>query len=179
MVTEPPPQDHLAAAEDAAAPPRSDLLDALDWLLLGGAVLAGSITMDRLEDQDVPIYAVPGLLPGLLGIALLVLGALLLIRSLVRARRSPLPPGEGWVRATLAPRRAAIAITLCVLFGAVLVGHGLPFWVAATLYVTAAILLLRRQRADAKAAAVAALIGLGAGGAITLVFQQIFLVRLP
>ena len=83
------------------------------------------------------------------------------------------------MRAIPPPGRAALVIVLCVLFGAVLVGHGLPFWLAATLYVTASILLLRRQRADAKAAAVAALIGLGAGGAITLVFQQIFLVRLP
>ena len=162
-------------AEDPPVPPRSDLFDAAGWLLLGAAILIGSITMDRLENQDVPPYAVPGLLPGLLGIALLLLGGLLAARSI---RRGALA-GERARARHAGPGRAAIAITLCVLFGAVLVGHGLPFWVAATLYVTAAILLLRRQRADAKAAAVAALIGLGAGGAITLVFQQIFLVRLP
>jgi hypothetical protein len=162
-------------AEDLPSPPRADLFDGAGWLLLGAAILIGSITMDRLENQDVPPYAVPGLLPGLLGIALLLLGGLLAARSIRRGAFA----GERARARHAAPGRAAIAITLCVLFGAVLVGHGLPFWLAATLYVTAAILLLRRQRADAKAAGLAALIGLGAGGAITLVFQQIFLVRLP
>jgi hypothetical protein len=75
---------------------------------------------------------------------------------------------------------------LCVGFGVVLVGHGLPFWLAAAIFVSVAIVTLQApQRAAAgrrlsvRDVIVAIVIGLGAGGAITLVFQQIFLVRLP
>ena len=85
----------------------------------------------------------------------------------------------------MAGGRAALVILLCVVFGTMLVGHGLPFWLAATLFVAAAILLLQRPilrpglRPNLAAAGRAALIGLCAGWAITLVFQHIFLVRLP
>ena len=54
--------------------PRSDLADAAFWIVLGVAVLIGSFTMDRLERQGVNPYTVPGLLPGLLGIAMMALG---------------------------------------------------------------------------------------------------------
>ncbi len=160
-------------------PPRAGVADALGWLLLGGAVVAASLAMDRLESQDVPPFAAPGLLPGLLGVGLLLLGAVMLARSL---RRS------GAVVTDVTPEqprgRAALVIGLCVLFGAGLVGHGLPFWLAAAAFVAVAIVLLQpatpgERRFGARRVLLAAVIGLGAGGAVTLVFQRIFLVRLP
>src|ERR1700712_586160 len=60
---------------------RSDFLSALGWMALGIAILIGSVTMDRLEKQDINPYTIPGLLPGLLGIAMTILGALLAARS--------------------------------------------------------------------------------------------------
>jgi hypothetical protein len=167
------------AADGEPASPRADLADAAGWLLLGVAVLAASLAMDRLGDQDVPPFAAPGLLPGLLGIGLVLLGAVLLTRSLRQGRA---------VAVTTAPGqqlgRAALAITLCVLFGAVLVGHGLPFWLAAAVFVTVAILLLQRgqpheRRFGIGNILVAAAIGLGTGAVVTVLFQQVFLVRLP
>jgi hypothetical protein len=167
------------AADGEPASPRADLADAAGWLLLGVAVLAASLAMDRLGDQDVPPFAAPGLLPGLLGIGLVLLGAVLLTRSLRQGRA---------VAVTTAPGqqlgRAALAIALCVLFGAVLVGHGLPFWLAAAVFVTVAILLLQRgqpheRRFDIGNILVAAAIGLGTGAVVTVLFQQVFLVRLP
>ena len=70
------------------------------------------------------------------------------------------------------------------MFGAGLVGHGLPFWLAATLFVAAAILFLRRGpggawRVDPASLGLAVLVGLGAGLLVTLVFERLFLVRLP
>lgn len=171
------PPSHDVDSPPAA--PKADASDALGWLLLGAAVVAASLAMDRLESQDVPPFAAPGLLPGLLGVGLLLLGGVLLTRSLRR----------GEVGATTAtprePRsRAALVIVLCVLFGGGLVGHGLPFWLAAAVFVTVAIMLLQpsvagERRFGARSVLVAAAIGLGAGGAVTLVFQQVFLVRLP
>ncbi len=170
-----PPAD---VGEPRAAP-KADLADAAGWLLLGAAVVGASLTMDRLESQDVAPFAAPGLLPGLLGIGLLSMGGVLLVRSLRRAADGApaLPP---WAERN----RAALVIVLCVLFDTVLVGHGLPFWLAAAVFVTVAILLLQvtaagRRRFDVRTILVAAAIGLGAGGAVTFVFQQVFLVRLP
>ena len=44
------------AQADGQHPPRADLHDGLGWIALGVAVLIGSITMDRLERQDVNPY---------------------------------------------------------------------------------------------------------------------------
>ena len=66
---------------EASIHPRSDLKDGLGWMALGVAVLVGSITMDRLEQQHINPYTVPGLLPGLLGIAMVLLGGILALRS--------------------------------------------------------------------------------------------------
>lgn len=165
---------------DGDALPRSDAADAAGWMLLGAAVLAGSLAMDRLEDQDVPPFAAPGLLPGLLGILLLVLGGVLLARSLARGVRGGVSGGL----LGSAPGRALWVIGWCVLFGTVLVGHGLPFWLAAAVFVAVAILSLRPRpdgdrRISVRGVLSAACIGFAAGLGITAVFQQLFLVRLP
>ncbi len=162
--------------DEPDAPPRADLADAMGWTGLGVAVLVGSWIMDRLENQDVPPFAAPGLLPGLLGIVLLLMGALLAVRSLRRFGSGP-AVGDGLLGP--APGRALGVIGLCVLFGGGLVGHGLPFWAAAALFVTVAILFLRPGPLRPRAMAFAATIGVGAGVGITLMFQQLFLVRLP
>jgi hypothetical protein len=62
----------------------------------------------------------------------------------------------------------------------------LPFWLAAAIFVTASIVGLQYQqpnsigqKSNARLFIKAAAIGLGAGIVITIVFQEIFLVRLP
>ena len=138
--------------------------------------------MDRLENQDVAAYTAPGLLPGLLALLMLAMGATLLMRSLRRAGTQTISWAATGVLGP-APGRALLTIGLCILFGTVLVGHGLPFWAAAALFVTASILLLRPnvdgQRIHARGILAAVLTGLGAGLAITAFFQWVFLVRLP
>jgi putative tricarboxylic transport membrane protein len=168
---------------ETAANLRSDFLSALGWIGLGIAILIGSVTMDRLEKQDINPYTIPGLLPGLLGIAMTILGLLLAARSwrprlLATANRAPVDYAER--------KRLVLVLGLCLVFGVGLVGHGLPFWLAAAMFVTTAILCLQyQQRKSAgeplnlRRFVTAAAIGLGAGAIITIVFQEIFLVRLP
>lgn len=163
---------------------RSDLLSAFGWMGLGIAILIGSVTMDRLENQDINPYTIPGLLPGLLGIAMAILGALLAARSWRPRLLAPAATGASSNRAER--NRLLLVLGLCLGFGVVLVGHGLPFWLAAAIFVTVAILSLQAQqrqstgqRLNLRMVVTAAAIGLGAGFAITLVFQEIFLVRLP
>ena len=180
------PEHSVAAGTDEeAAPPRSDLKDAVGWIVFGVAVLVGSITMDRLEQQNINPVTVPGLLPGLLGIAMILLGAIMAVRSWRRgALATPLPP------ATLHQReerkRVAIAVALCCGYGIVLVGHGIPFWLASTIYVTASILVFQRLSEDPaeRRLGVASWVkALAIGVAISLItwatFEKIFLVRLP
>lgn len=167
------------------APPRADLKDAIGWIVFGIAVLVGSLTMDRLESQNINPVTVPGLLPGLLGIAMILLGAVLGVRSLRRgALAQALPAATAEQRES--NKRVWIAIALCTGYGVVLVGHGIPFWIASTIYVTASILVFQRlshepeeRRLDARAWAQAFVIGLLSSVVTWLVFEKVFLVRLP
>lgn len=180
-------EEHPASppVDEPASPPRSDLLDAALWMLFGAAVLVGSLRMDRLESQGASPYTAPGLLPGLLGLAMLLLGTVLALRSWRRGARHQapaVPPADQGERR----RRIAIVIASCLLFGVVLVGHGLPFWAASALYVSGSILVLRRisrdpaeRRLGARAWLLALVIGVGAAAITQLVFQELFLVRLP
>jgi hypothetical protein len=180
-------------------PPRSDLKDAIGWVVLGIAVLIASLRMDRLESQGINPYTIPGLLPGLLGVGLILLGATLGVRSLrLGALHQPLPPADAARR--VLRKRIAIVLALVLTYGLALVGHpsllvhllfpgslvGLPFWLASAIFVTATILVLRRISADPQDRVItvmtvvqAVAIAVVAALAIQLVFQDLFLVRLP
>src|SRR6202023_3994817 len=129
--------------QDDIAGLRGDFLSGFGWMGLGIAILIGSITMDRLENQDINPYTIPGLLPGLLGIAMTILGALLAARCwrphlLAFANRAPVNRAE--------QKRILLVLGLCLAFGVGLVGHGLPFWLAAALFVTVALVSLQYPR---------------------------------
>jgi len=81
-------------------------------------------------------------------------------------------------------KRFLIVLSLCLTFGIVLVGHGLPFWLAGTIFVSATISVLQYSQRRAanqvlRGIALSIMIGLCAGVGVTLVFQEFFLVRLP
>jgi hypothetical protein len=162
---------------------RADLAFGLGWTALGVAVAVGAWRMDRLEHQGVEPYAVPGLLPGLLGVLLIVLGLALALRGWRGGRRAPEGPAEE--RAPRAePWRVALALALSVGFAAGALGRGPPFWLAAFLFVLLSILLFewperRREGTLVRGAAQAFAIAAAGSAAITLVFQEVFLVRLP
>src|SRR5450631_3982661 len=171
---------HLAAQP---ASPHSDFVAALIWIGFGIAVAIGSWRMDRLENQDINPYTAPGLLPGLLGIALILFGALLLLRAWRQGALDPRVP-RGVPMSAAERKRLLIVLGLCLTSGVGLVGHGLPFWLAAAIFVSATISILQypqRRAANqvARGIVTALAIGLGAGLAITLIFQEFFLVRLP
>jgi hypothetical protein len=153
---------------------RIDRLFGLGWIVLGLGIVAESWRMDRLEQQHINPWTVPGLVPGLLGAVLALFGIVLMLRRPVPAEDTG--PLEGW--------RAALAVALCVGFAGGLVGSGLPFWAAAFLFVFAAITLFewpdRAAEGTLAAGALrAVLVAAGAAAVITLIFQEVFLVRLP
>jgi putative tricarboxylic transport membrane protein len=80
--------------------------------------------------------------------------------------------------------RLFLALGLCLAYAAGLVGRGPPFWLATFLFVFVAIVALqwgeRRARGEVgKGILAAALCAAGTAAAVTLVFQELFLVRLP
>jgi hypothetical protein len=166
-------------------PPRSDMADAIGWTALGIAVLIGSITMDRLEAQHINPYTIPGLLPGLLGIAMILLGGVLAVRSIGRgALTQPRMPATADQRDER--RRVWIIIALCTLYGVALIGHGIPFWLASTIYVTGSIIVLQRisrdpeeRRLTLRVLLKALVIGVASSVITQVVFQELFLVRMP
>jgi hypothetical protein len=164
---------------------RADLGWALAWILIGGAILVGGFTMDRLERQHINPYTAPGLVPALLGIGIAILGSILLVRSVRRGGLAAVgdgrPPADGG--------RLALALGLCIVYAAGLVGRTLvgfhvPFWLATALFVFVSILAfewrdLRARGGLARGIAVAAACAIGTAAGVTIVFQEVFLVRLP
>jgi hypothetical protein len=175
----------VTGGDDEHKPPRSDLKDAAGWIVLGIAVLVGSLTMDRLERQNINPYTVPGLLPGLLGLAMILLGGVLALRSWRRgAFTTALPPATPELREERL--RVGVVTALCFGYGVVLIGHGLPFWLASTIYVTGSILVMQRMSRDVderamtgRSIAKAVVIGLLTSVITQVTFQEVFLVRMP
>ncbi|TBW38252.1 hypothetical protein EYW49_09920 [Siculibacillus lacustris] len=179
--------DAAAVAPPAETPhrsPHADLWGGVAWMGLAVAILVASIRMDRLADQDINPYTIPGLLPGLLSILMLFFGSMLALRGLLAGGLRQRFAAAG--REAIAPGRTLLVIGLCAAFDVGLVGRGLPFWAAAAIFVTVAVLALERsgegrigRRPTPAAMLKAAVIGLATGGAVTALFQEVFLVHLP
>jgi hypothetical protein len=141
--------------------------------------------MDRLESRHINPLTIPGLVPGLLGAGMVIVGAILGLRSWTRgALGETLPPVTENQRKRRI--RVLLAVLLCCGYSVVLIGHGLPFWVASSIYVTGSILVFDRissdrgkRRIGLPAVARALLIGILSSVAVWLVFERLFLVRLP
>ena len=157
--------------------------------MFGAVVIVLSWRMDRLERQDINPYTVPGLLPGFLGLAVVLFGALMLWRSWQRMKKHTVPaaassaPDATSVERTERTRIADVLI-LCIGYAAGLMGHGLPFWLATSIFVAVSIGVLqfaeRGARGQRWRGLVFALVtGIATGVGTTFLFQDLFLVRLP
>jgi hypothetical protein len=150
----------------------ADRLYGLGWALFGAAVLVASWRMDRLESLNINPWSAPGLMPGVLGGLMLLFGLALALRP----AGAPQPEAAGsW-------RRTALALVLCFLFAAGLLGRGLPFWLTSAAFMFVAILAFRvmdRAPPGWRLAASSAAIAIVAALVISHVFEDLFLVRLP
>ena len=173
----------IESAPDREVSPRADLLSALAWMAFGAAVFVLSWRMDRLENLHINKYEIPGLVPGMLGAAIVLLGIVLALRSVYRGALRPAgapQPAEPGVR-----RYMALVLGAMLAYAVVLVGHGIPFWLATLVFVSGFIFLFdrERQRALGRGAAKQALLALAYGAAtsavVSFAFQEIFYVRLP
>ena len=169
-------------AAEAPAMIKADLLASLFFIVLSAATLYGSWTMDRLANRRINPMTVPGLVPGMLSVALLVCGIILAVRSL----RTPAPGGWSALGASIvssAAQRAGIVMVLALIYTLGLVGL-VPFWLATGLFVFAFILvfevwLAEPRRTLRQSLPWALILAVATAAIVTIVFERAFLVRLP
>jgi hypothetical protein len=167
--------------EDEKPSSFADLLTGAAWLALAAAIIAGAWRMDRLAHLGATLYTVPGLVPGLLGAAIGLMAIMLMLRgiragALAEARAPRLDIRAHW--------RLIATLGLGLVFAIGLVGHGLPFWLAAAVFIAAFVFVFqfeerRRNGTVARGLAFALLFGAVSGLAIHYIFQDVFLVRVP
>lgn len=162
---------------------RADLVASAFWLALGLLTIQQSWVMDRLESQGVDPWSVPGLVPGLIGVVLTVCGALLMLRALRQQAAAAGPDADETAEDAREGRwRLFAVLALCLIFTLGLLGHGLPFWLAAAVFIAAFITILSwRQGVESlpRRLGFACAYGLVMGAAIHFLFERVFLVRLP
>ncbi len=155
--------------------PRADLWFSLVIIALAVAVVIESWRMPRFANLGIHPMSVPGLTPGALGAALGILGMALFLRSLrgrkVATATDP-TAAEGWLR-------LASTLAFCLLYAVGLLGW-LPFWLATAIFVFAFVLAFTwRARAAVRAILTAGCLAIATSAAVTLLFERVFLVRLP
>jgi len=163
---------------------RADLLFGLVLVALGIAVAFESWRMPRLTELGVHPMTAPGLVPGLLGLVTALLGGILTTRS-VRTQGG-VPEGKIGTESQDFSRQAgrfALTLVLCLAYAVVLVGR-VEFWLATGLFVFAFILLFewsgeRDTSGHVRAVVFAGVQAVVVAALVTVVFERIFLVRLP
>jgi hypothetical protein len=162
--------DHVSTA-------RADMLGGAGWAAFGTLVVAESLRMERFTSMGASLYTMPGLVPGILGGLLMLLGAGLGVRGY---RRWRLQRGTGADTATpLLNRRIATTLAATLVYAIGLVGR-VPFMLATALFVGVFVYVFTPVEATpTRRAVVALLAGSITALVVVLVFERIFLVRLP
>lgn len=143
---------------------RSDTVQGAGWIAVGAAILYASWTMDRLERLGAPAFTAPGLVPGLLGLVILVLGVALALR------RRPAAATRFEIGNT------PLVLVLCLGYAVGLVGR-MPFGLATFAFVTAFVAVF--EYPERRRMALAPVYGAATSALVTYLFETVFLVRLP
>jgi hypothetical protein len=152
---------------------RSDLWGGAAWMGFGLLILAESLRMERFESMGAQLYAMPGFVPGLIGSVIALLGAVLMLRGLLQRGGAPAAP------ARLLNARVATTLALALVYAGLLIGRA-PFWLATALFVATFVALFAPEdQTRTRRALVALAAGVLTSAVVTLMFEQVFLVRLP
>lgn len=154
---------------------RSDLVGGAGWVFFGLLIVTESLRMDRFTSMGAELYTMPGFVPGMIGSVIVLLGGVLMLRGWRRraASRQDAPAEP------LLNRRIGITLALSLAYAGGLVGR-VPFWLATFLFVTAFVgCFAPPDTTPLRRLAVALLAGVLTTAVVTLVFEQVFLVRLP
>jgi hypothetical protein len=183
---------------------RSEYVSAALFAAFGLIVAVASWRLDRLSNLNINPWSAPGLLPGVVGVLMIVLAGALALQA--SRSSAPAVAEPGIVESAVAEpalaepaiaepaiaepavaggwRRTLLAMAMCVLFAGVSLGHGLPFIVEGAVFILAFIVAFswaewRAQRRVARGFATSLLIAVVSSAAISWLFESVFLVRLP
>jgi hypothetical protein len=156
---------------------KADRFTSIALAALGVAMFVGGYRMDRLEIRQIPPSTIPGLLPMILGL-LLAVCAILLFFSADKEEGADNP-----ILAGGSLRALGITALLCLVYGGAMVGN-MPFFLATAVFITVFSLIFTWQAGDVasanlRRAVIAIVLGVVSSGAISVMFEQGFLVRLP
>lgn len=163
---------------------RADFVFSIVLTAFGIGVLVESLRLPRLENLNVNPYTVPGIVPGILGVAIGLCGLALLIRSTVRGGWRLGAEGSRLIAGARGPvgRRVAVTLGLTFLYALGLFGS-LPFWLATALFVFAFVIateaMMPERRTTIWSVASALVLAVVCGVAVGFVFESLFYVRLP
>lgn len=185
----PQPQEELTVLpHEQPLPPRVDMITGAAFLALAIGIIVVSWMMPTYLDQKGAIYEAPALVPMLHGVIIGILSLWLIARSLRRGRQG-LIAASPWVAAgpndggMSDPMRLAVASALALMFTVGLITR-MPFWLASAIFIAVFTIVFEWRpgqpwRTRLRRSAEAVLLGAVASAGIFLVFEEIFLVRLP
>jgi hypothetical protein len=159
-----------------------DFISSIVLIAFGGLVLLESWRMPRFEEQAANIYSAPGLVPGVLGVVLLLCGFIIFIRSLVLGGWR-LTSADSKLEIGVGARNVLITVAISSVYVLLLIGN-LPFWLATTIYGFAYTAIFEYRSANPLRTKLSLLVtgfllALAIALTVTLVFERIFLVRMP
>ena len=164
---------------------KADFVTGLILIVFALTVFEESWTMPRLEHLGAHSMSVPGLVPGLLSAIIFILGVVLTIRSIKRGGHH-MGITRNSLSATLVEPgniRFLVTLVLTVVYAGFLIGT-VPYWLCTGLFVFLFVAIFEwRRDATSRQRAVSLAFALGmaviVSGAVTWVFESVFLVTLP
>lgn len=157
---------------------RSDLWGGAGWVGFGLLILGESLRMDRFTSMGANLYTMPGFVPGLIGSLIVLLGAVLMGRGWRRSRRMSADDSAN-AAVPLLNRRIVFTLVLSLVYAGALLGRA-PFWLCTAAFVSAFTWLFTPDDVPPRRRLLTAVLAGGISATVVLVvFQHVFLVRLP
>lgn len=165
--------------------PKADFLMSLVLIIFGVFVIIISSQMPDFTEQKFNRFSDPGLVPSVLGVVFIILGLVMLIRSIIRkGYRIEIGAAQisGWIKEK-STRRFLTTLSLSVVYALVLLGR-VHFFIATALYMFVFILMFeyrpeKKLLQQKKTVLIALFMSLTTAGVVFGVFRYLFLVNLP
>lgn len=164
---------------------KRDFITSIVLIVFSVSVVVSSYTMPRLEHRDIDPFSAPGIVPGMIGLILLILALTLFTRS-IRAGGYRLFSADDSGDAAAHPGaagRVLLTLFISLVYAVGLLGR-IDYTFGTLIYIFSFIVLFEYRRGvplleQKKMFATALLQAVIAAVLITLVFRKLFLVDLP
>ena len=113
---------------------RSDIWGGVAWVTFGSVILVEALRMDRFTSMGATVYTMPGFVPGMIGVVVMVLGLVLALRGWRRLKTSSSSLESVAPAAPIINGRIGFTILLTLVYAGGLIGR-VPFWLGTALFV--------------------------------------------